>query len=456
MKSLKSVGLDVGTTSTQMVVSRLEVENRASAFSVPHLVISRREIVYESPVYFTPLEDESHIDMGALKKIVEKEYASAQISPGEVDTGAVIITGETARRENADAVLRELSHLAGDFVVATAGPDLESVLAAKGAGAAKLSQETGKWVLHFDIGGGTANMALLKDGEVVSTGCLNVGGRLIKINGAGAVTYISPVLNGLSSLRPGERATREKLEDVMGILTRSLEAAAGLRPDFTIPPGLITNRLISLPEEGVLISFSGGVADCIEKDVEPQAYGDIGPLLGRAIRESRLCRGDYRLGTATIRATVIGAGCHTTALSGSTVYWEGTDLPVQNLPVAFFDAQEQDLEPDLLAERIRQRLKAWSEPVMLAFPGLKGGGYQHLRRMAEGIASSGAEFAGIALETDMAKSLGQALSLLLPGRKFLCIDGVHLRPGDYLDVGRPVGGALPVVIKTLVLDSGKV
>ena len=52
-----SVGLDVGTTSTQMVVSRLRVRNKASGFAVPDMEITDREILYQSPVHFTPLLD---------------------------------------------------------------------------------------------------------------------------------------------------------------------------------------------------------------------------------------------------------------------------------------------------------------------------------------------------------------------------------------------------------------
>ena len=161
MSSLLSVGLDVGTTSTQLVVSRLTVENRASSFAVPDMDITERNVLYKSPVYFTPLLDESHVDGAEIRAIVEKEYQNAGIRREDVDTGAIIITGETSRKENARAVLDSLSDYAGDFVVATAGPDLESVLAAKGAGAVELSHNTGRPVLHMDIGGGTSNLALI-------------------------------------------------------------------------------------------------------------------------------------------------------------------------------------------------------------------------------------------------------------------------------------------------------
>ena len=109
---LKSVGLDIGTSTTQLVVSELEVENLAGSFSVPQMQIIGRKILYKSPVHFTPLLDESHVDAPQLKKIVEAEYHRAGIERHQVDTGAVIITGETSRKENAAAVLAELSDFA--------------------------------------------------------------------------------------------------------------------------------------------------------------------------------------------------------------------------------------------------------------------------------------------------------------------------------------------------------
>lgn len=448
MKQLLSVGLDVGTTSTQMVVSRLGVENRGNAFTVPQMVIGSREIIYESPVYFTPLSDESHIDMDALMAIVRREYAAAGITPQNVDTGAVIITGETARRENADAVLHALSDMGGDFVVATAGPDLESVLAAKGAGAVAESERCGKTVLHFDIGGGTANMALIENGSITATGCLNVGGRLVKTE-QGRITYLSPVLSGLTTLHVGDTADPEEMREIVEILVKSLETAAGLREDFTIPASLVTNRLIDLQSGNITVSFSGGVADCIAEDISDDAFGDIGPMLGRAIRGSKLCAGDYFLGTATIRATVIGAGSYSTALSGSTVHYDDAQLPIKNLPAAVFSAAEQLLPEGKLTACIRERCSTWEEPVMLFFPGFRAS-YPEITRLASAIAGAKLPFVGIAVESDMAKSLGQALRNL--GVKGLCIDGIRLQPGDYIDVGCPVGGAVPVVIKTLILS----
>lgn len=447
---LLSVGLDVGTTSTQMVVSQLKIENTSSGFTVPEMVISERKVRYRSPVHFTPLIGENLVDGEGIRKIVLEEYAHAGIGRQDVDTGAVIITGETSRKENARAVLAALSDFAGDFVVATAGPDLESVLAAKGAGALSFSEQTGKSVLHMDIGGGTANLALIRDGKVLQTGCLNVGGRLLKLEKSGKVGYVSPVLDGLTDLRAGDTATKEQVWGLAQMLTNALEMAAGLKEKTGLLDKLTTEEASdawAAPEEGVVISFSGGVADCIEKQIDWLEYGDIGPVLGQAIKNSRLCEKEYRLGDETIRATVIGAGCHSAQLSGSTVFYKNVEFPLKNLPVVRLEQQE------LSAQKIREALGRLDTEGVLAMPGLSAPDYRAVKAMAREIAEG---FTGkpvlVAVEKDMAKALGQAMALELPENKCcLCIDSVKLLDGSFLDVGAPVGPAMPVVVKTLVL-----
>ena len=299
---LRSVGLDVGTTTTQMILSELTVENRASGFAVPQLEIANRKVSYRGPVRFTPLISDSLIDGPVLRELIDGEYRRAGITRETVDTGAVIITGETSRKENAATVLESLADLAGDFVVATAGPDLESVLAAKGAGAVDHSRQTGKRVLHFDIGGGTSNYALIEDGTITKTGCLNVGGRLLKFDPAGRLTYVSPVLKKLCKLTAGDVPTQNQVTEVARLLVRGLERVAGLEKPTELLNLLATeeaeNRGNIQPvcDGNAVISFSGWVADCIERDYPVLEFGDMGPVLGKAIRESRLCRGVYRLG----------------------------------------------------------------------------------------------------------------------------------------------------------------
>ena len=436
---LLSVGLDVGTTSSQMVLSELTVENRAGSLAVPEMEIAQRKILYKSPIHFTPLLDGDRVDGEKLREIVDSEYEKAGIRKPEVDTGAIIITGETSRKENARTVLEQLSGYAGDFVVATAGPDLESVLAAKGAGAVEYGEKTGKKVLHMDIGGGTSNLALIEDGVITATACLNVGGRLLKIRPDGCLSYVSPVLEGIFGKKAGDYVNREEVLALARKLVQALEAAAGLREKESWMAGLKTAESGVLePPEGAVISFSGGVADCIDTAQPWLAFGDMGPELGRAIRESRLCRGEYRLGEETIRATVIGAGCHSARLSGSTVFYQNVKFPLKNLPVV--DSAE--------------RLRSLDGPGVLALPGEKSPDYRHVARLAaEIIRSFGERPVYLALREDMAKALGQQIALGLgQSAQVLCIDRVSLREGDYLDVGAPVGPALPVVIKTLILS----
>ena len=453
---LLSVGLDVGTTTTQLILSRLTVENQASSFTVPEMVIGQREVIYRSPVHFTPLLGKDRVDGEKIRQIVAAEYDRAGIRRQDVDTGAIIITGETSRKENAGAVLKALEGFAGDFVAATAGPDLESILAARGAGAVEFSAATGKTVLHMDIGGGTSNLALIRDGRIEKTGCLNVGGRLVKFGENKEITYVSPVLEGLCDLQVGDRITEDGAKALSGTLVQALEMAAGLRERTGLLEKLWTAEAgavwASVPD-GCVISFSGGVADCIENVQDWCVYGDFGPVLGQKIRESFLCRGEYRLGSETVRATVVGAGCHSMQLSGSTVFVRNVQLPQKNLPVVCLTAAEQELDEAGLARRIRELLRRQDREAVLALPGFISPEYGWLKRLGRGIVRG---FAGkpilVTVEQDCAKALGQLMALEAPGQDVLCLDRVRLSEGSYLDIGVPVGPALPVVVKTLILE----
>ena len=443
-KALLSVGLDVGTTSTQMIVSRLTVENKASAFAVPELDISERTVLYRSPVHFTPLLGRFQVDGSALKALIQEEYRRAGITQEAVDTGAVIITGETSRKENARAVTEALAEFAGDFVVAAAGPDLESVLAAKGAGAVARSRETEQPILHMDIGGGTANLALIQKGKILRTGCLNVGGRLVKYGDDKIITYVSPVLEGMCALKPGDTASEGALRPVAKLLAQALEAAAGMGENSRLLTAFATREAAApwkAPEEAVIPSFSGGVADCIGKDFPWDAFGDLGPVLGQAIRETLLCRNPYDLGEETIRATVIGAGCHSAMLSGSTVFMRNIALPRKGLAAVPIESPED----------IPAALKACDDAPIFCITAPSS--YRALRALAREIAGklSGREML-LCMESDAAKALGQAIALEAPQAGILCIDRIRAEAGSFLDVGAPVGPALPVIVKTLILE----
>ena len=171
-----SVGIDIGTSTTQLIFSRLTIENRASSYTVPRIDIVDKEVIYRSKIYFTPLRSATEIDAEAVKRIVREESQAAGMTPEMLRTGAVIITGETARKENANEVLEALSDLAGDFVVATAGPDLESVLSARGAGTDALSKEKRTAIANVDIGGGTTDIAVIALGSMACSTSLKLAG----------------------------------------------------------------------------------------------------------------------------------------------------------------------------------------------------------------------------------------------------------------------------------------
>ena len=104
-QEIKSIGIDIGTSTTQLVFSRIVVENVAGSYNVPRVSIVDKEVIYRSKIYFTPLRSATEIDAEAVKKIVKDEYEAAGMTPADLSTGAVIITGETARKQNANEVL---------------------------------------------------------------------------------------------------------------------------------------------------------------------------------------------------------------------------------------------------------------------------------------------------------------------------------------------------------------
>ena len=470
---LLSVGIDVGTSTSQVVFSHIVIEDMSNGLTVPRIEIVDKQILYRSGIHFTPLASATTIDAPALRALVEHEYALAGVDPHDVKTGAVVITGETARKENADEVTRSLSHLAGDFVVATAGPTLESVLAGRGAGADARSRELSTTVANYDIGGGTSNFVLFDRGEPISASCLDVGGRLVRVDRArGMITYVADKVAHLIegqgvSVAVGRPADVGALRRVARALCEILEMSLGMVPKSAAYPMMLTEagRDVVLPKPVGYLTLSGGVADCVlTRSDDPFAYGDLGVLLGEAIRTSTALARLPRLPAAeTIRATVVGAGTHITKLSGSTIEYDARLLPLKDVPALKLTPAEE-ATPDGITTAIRERL-AWFQvdgrpgPVALAFEGPRSPSFAHVRGIAEAIAAglSPHTAAGVptivVTERDLAKALGQTIRAhnLAPAG-FVCVDGIHVDGGDYVDIGAPAAGGavLPVVVKTLV------
>lgn len=473
--TILSVGIDVGTSTTQVVFSKLQMDNAGGYFSVPRVAIVDKEVVYKSEVYMTPLKTDVLIDTDALRDIVAAEFRKAGYRPEDTDSGAVIITGESARKENSDAVLKSLSDFAGDFVVSAAGPDMESLIAGKGSGAWQYSMDHHCRVANLDIGGGTTNVVLFEDGETLARGCLDIGGRLICMNPQGIITKVSPAAAVMAqaagvSVSVGDRCDELKLTAVTRQMAAALNAYLGvgtkdidaiLRQIKT--PG---SSDFPVPEKVQAVFFSGGVADLIyHESADTWAYGDIGVLLGRAIRESRLFTDFQKMEPGeTIRATVVGAGTYTTTISGSTITYSDDIFPLKNIPVIKLDEELQEAcfagETEPVIRRIQWVLgQNDEEHFILAMPGKRNPGYMEMKRAAASIrqimdrVQPPGEPILLVIESDIAKAMGQMIRQQPDlKRQVVAIDSIHVEDGEYVDMGRPMmnGMVIPVVVKTLI------
>ena len=471
-----SAGIDIGTTTTQLIFSRLTVEKAGGFGIIPRFLVTDKETLYRSPTFLTPLLSESEVDYEGVRTLILGEYEKAGLRPIDISPGAVMITGESSRKTNASDVVHALSDITGDFVVAAAGPNLESILAGKGSGAAAFSEQTGKLVANLDIGGGTANICFFQEGKVVDTACYDIGGHLITMADH-KITHISekimPLLDTLGiTLRIGEdtgnMACFAKLVSVCEAMTRILESAVLLREPLYAPTLLVTNQAITCGRVPDVITLSGGVADCVLAETEdPFRFADIGGLLGESIFHSSLLSDKRSIkAKETIHATVIGAGNYSMELSGSTIYYQNCTFPVKNVPVIRLDICEQDSDQieGVISKIIRQHrdeVKA-DTPIAFSVQDISCPSYVQIETMAKGIAAAtldemvSGHMLILILDADYAKALGQALKRIVPRTSaFICIDGITCGYGDYIDLGMPreSGQVIPVIVKTLIFNT---
>jgi ethanolamine utilization protein EutA len=470
--TLRSVGIDIGSSTTHSVFSRLILRREGAGLSA-RFIVTNRSVIYRSPILLTPYASGTMIDTARVKAFIEQSYKEAGFTPEDIDTGAVVITGEALKKENAKPILEYFSEGSGRFICASAGPMHEALLAAYGSGAVNISKIHDNTVLNVDIGGGTTKISLIRGGQITQMAVVEVGARLIAYDDDMIITrveqpartimkdlgYKVEVGGELTLQQRGQFAQRmaEILFDVMSggdltPLTESLMLSEGLR-DHTA-------------EQIEHLVYSGGVSEYIY-DKSSTEHGDIGPYLGRAVREltySAFKRGVLMHPVEGIRATVIGAGEYTLQASGSTSYIADRDvLPVRGIQVAHAFINKSQSAEDM-REALGKALAKYdcdqiSDTLALALSIDGQPDYPYVRRVAQCLAdrAGSREHAGkplfLMLDVDVAKSLGSILSEELElNRSIIAIDGIEVGDLDYVDIGASIGvtDVIPVTVKSLI------
>ena len=474
-RDLLSVGLDVGTTTTQIIFSRLNLQDVSRPGQIPRIDITDRKVIYQSPIVFTPLIDSETIDAERLNQIVRREYAAAGINPNQVETGAVIITGETAKKKNADEILRALSGLAGEFVVSVAGPNVESLIAGKGAGAAEYSQKNYAVVTNVDIGGGSANSATFRTGNLIGAAAMNYGGRILEIeNSTGQVRHIAEpalhILNDIGLRLDASRGDSPSLEDLRRFTDRMADMTVELIEGTSSP---LAQKIYLTPPvgesgKGSVLMFSGGIGQYYYNPItinsvrDATRHDDVGPLLAESLRNHPVLNTYTIVPPAeTVRATVLGASTQTVTLSGSTIWAEREILPLKNVPVTR-PALPESLEPASISSSIAEAVRRWdvdltTDPFAVALELDRSLDYESLTQLATGLKVFADTMPNdrpliAIIERDYAQALGQTVKGLAPSRSLLVIDQVGLSEGDYIDIGTPLmdGRVVPLSVKTLI------
>jgi len=471
--TLRSVGIDIGSSGTQVIFSRIKLRRMGEELSSRYFVVSR-ETLFQSPVSLTPYKSEELIDDAELAAIIDRAFADAGLHPDDIDAGVVILTGEALRRENAQAIAGLLAEQRGEFVCASAGHHMESMLAAFGSGAARVSHESAKRILNIDIGGGTTKLALVEHGKVTATAALHVGGRLLVVDEAKRIGRLDPAGKRLAAMAGfrwsrGDAVDAAAMERVAERMAEAILASVAARPLPEDVRGLFLTEL--LPDlngvDGVM--FSGGVAEYVYQR-EERDFGDLGRLLGLALRK-KLDAGALPWPLLPpgecIRATALGASEYSVQLSGNTIYISdpGTLLPRRNLQVLQppYVCGER-VDPDALARAIGAHFKAFDlvegegeAALALRWEGTPS--YERIAGLAEGIRRGLARTIAkrmpvyVMVDGDIAQTLGAILrDEMGVESEILVIDGVVLWDFDYIDLGRirMPSQTVPVTVKSLV------
>jgi ethanolamine utilization protein EutA len=468
---LLSVGIDVGSATSHLVFSNL-ILLRDEMSPTLRFNIEERNVIYEGRIIDTPFLGDKSIDIDELTAFFKKEYEHAGIDPADIQTGAVIITGESAKKHNASQIAEALSKDAGKLVAATAGPNFESLLAAMGSGATARSKDHNKTILSCDVGGGTSNLAVSKNGEVVSTSCISIGGRLLALDSEERICQLAdPAVRVMRHLgldyEIGDRIPKQDIEKIASQMAEALfEVMTGPAKSPLARHLLVTNNLdfTSTIDEYL---FSGGVAEFIYGG--NGHYNDMGGILADKIRSLiPKLRSPVIEPINKIRATVIGAGAYSLSVSGSSGFMDDKlTLPIRNIPVLRVDVEQTQLSVDHVVSRVNMAFQRhdllegqeivalyFKDPVRVNYPALE----LFAKSMKNALPNSIARGVPIILifEKDIACSVGNVIRRETSLKtNLLSLDELSLNDGDWIDISEPLVGCevFPVTVKSLVFPA---
>ena len=467
---LTTVGVDIGSSTSHLVFSRVLMERIGARY-----IVAQRETIHEPPIQLTPYTNGADIDAEALGEFIEKSFKSAGIARSDVDTGALILTGVAVRRRNARAIGDLFSAEAGKFVAVSAGDGLEATMAAHGSGAVIRSSKSDGLTLNVDIGGGTTKIAHCRGGKVERVTAVDCGARLIVLDDDGKVTRLEPTGKAHAddvgvTLEIGSQPSAEDLDEIADRMAMRIVEATGLAALSTETDAMLL--LPALPQiDGVdALTFSGGVSEFVYGNVSTN-FGDLGPQLAKHARAKFEATGaSIEQPVATIRATVVGASQYTVQLSGTTIYIEPKDsVPLRNVPVIVpeFDFSGVDVDSDQIKDAIdtaltRLGLADKDTSVALGFRWKGSASFMRLDQFGRGVqitlAAQIKNDQPLVLVSDgdigglVGIHLREEMKIEAP---VISIDGITLSEFDYIDIGEiiPSSGAVPVVIKSLVFPA---
>ena len=471
---LTTVGIDIGSSTSHLMFARVHLSRLATGLSSRFVVVERK-ILWQSPILLTPYLTDFTIDTAKLAQFINRSYADAGLTRAQVDSGAVILTGEALKRKNARAIADLFSEESGKFVCASAGHHMECQMAAHGSGAMKLSKMRSATVLNVDIGGGTTKLALIRNGELLATVAIAVGGRLIVETAEGLSRVEQPAVDIARSLginlklgaklSPGDRATlvARMSELIVAMMNRAAPDELMAKLLVTEPwPKYVTEIKIDA------ITFSGGVAEYLYGR-EGEKFGDLGFDLAHELRNAlahhRVAAAIWDPGQG-IRATVIGAAQFSVQTSGNTIMIADRKiLPLHNLPVlpCRFDLSGAidagDVTTQVREAFAQSDIEDGAGALALAFRWQDDPLHARLESLAKGICAAVPKtlMAGLPLvlliDGDVGLSLGRIIHLeTAPGANVIAIDGVQLKQFDYVDISAVIDASnvVIVIIKSLL------